>query len=88
MIHCHCLKWKKFIDKVKRNVNDWEVVAALLHLLLPQPVLDVRVGGQDVGDVSEGHPCRVVSGDKDDEGGGAERYDVKVLVLPPKNETG
>ena len=54
--------------------------------LVPQPVLDVGVGGQDVGDVPEGYPCRVVSGNEDDEGGGAERYDVNVLGLPPKNE--
>ena len=54
--------------------------------LVPQPVLDVGVGGQDVGDVPKGHPRRVVSGNEDDEGGGAERYDVNVLGLPPKSE--
>ena len=56
--------------------------------LVPEPVLDVGVGGQDVGDVPEGLPRRVVSSDEDDEGRGAERYEVKFLGFPPENETG
>ena len=59
-------------------------LVCLIHLI-PELVLDLGVGGQDVGDISEGQARRVVPGDEYDEGGGAQRYDVKVFVLSPKS---
>ena len=58
-------------------------LVCLIHLI-PELVLDLGVGGQDVGNISEGQACRVVPGDEYNEGGGTQRYDIKVFVLFPK----